>query len=94
MILTQSIYLDSSVLFREAFGEMYMFLPSKSLRNRKGKPTQKRIIHANDTDSSEELPAEVDIQEAPQPEKLPDLLKKSKKVREEQRARRAQQSVP
>ena len=29
MILTQSIYLDSSVLFREAFGEMYMFLPSK-----------------------------------------------------------------
>ena len=29
MILTQSIYLDSSVLFREAFGEM--FLPSKVL---------------------------------------------------------------
>ena len=31
MILTQSIYLDRSVLFREAFGEMYMFLPSKVL---------------------------------------------------------------
>ena len=36
MILNQSIYLDSSVLFREAFGEMYMFLPSKVVVMRYG----------------------------------------------------------
>ena len=38
---------------------------------------------ANDTDSSEELPAELDTQEQPQPEKLPDLRKKSKKELQE-----------
>ena len=38
---------------------------------------------ANDTDSSEELPAELDPQEQPQPEKLPDLRKKSKKELQE-----------